>query len=168
MCIEIKTARLSLRLLSEQDLDDIASLGADPEVRAFFPAGTVTREQTSVRLTELMDIYARYKIPGFVMHCRHSGDLIGRCGFGLTEKQEVEVGYLLHKSYWGQGYASEATSALLQWAKQHLDTPEIIGFAPVDHLASQRVLQKCGMSYYKNDIAHGVECRFFRISNACS
>jgi RimJ/RimL family protein N-acetyltransferase len=44
-------------------------------------------------------------------------------------------------------------------------TDYIIAFAPVEHVASARVMQKCGMQHYKNDNAKGVACCFYRIRN---
>lgn len=83
----------------------------------------------------------------------------------MLENNEVEVGYLLHKNYWGKGYATEALNALLNWAKKNIKRQYIIAFAPTHHVASQRVMEKCGMTLYKTDIAHGVECKFYRIKN---
>ena len=95
----------------------------------------------------------------------NQGEFIGRCGFGPVETGEIEVGYLLHKKFCRQGYASEALAVLLEWARKNIKMDYIIAFAPVEHIASQRVMQKCGMEYYKNDIAKGVACCFYRIKN---
>lgn len=43
------------------------------------------------------------------------------------------------------------------------ETESIIAFAPEEHLASQRVMQKCGMQFYKQDLGHGVKCHFYRM-----
>jgi [ribosomal protein S5]-alanine N-acetyltransferase len=94
-----------------------------------------------------------------------SGEFVGRCGFGPIETGEIEVGYLLHKKFWGKGLASEVLTTLLEWAKQNINADYIIAFAPIEHLASQRVMQKCGMEHYKNDNAKGVACCFYRVRN---
>lgn len=88
------------------------------------------------------------------------------CGFGPIDTGEIEVGYLLHKVFWGKGYASEALMFLLEWAKENIQAEYIIAFAPVEHLASARVMQKCGMKHYKNDNAKGVAGCFYRIKNS--
>ena len=44
-----------------------------------------------------------------------------------------------------------------------IQTESIIAFAPEEHLASQRVMQKCGMQFYKQDLGHGVKCHFYRM-----
>lgn len=55
--------------------------------------------------------------------------------------------------------------AIHKWAKQNINPNYIIAYAPVEHIASQRVMQKCGMQHYKDDVAKGVACRFYRVKN---
>lgn len=97
------------------------------------------------------------------MFNNNTNEFIGRCGFGLVATGEIEIGYVLHKKFWGQGYATEAVCALLEWAKNNINAEYVIAFAPLEHEASQRVMQKCGMQYYKTDFGHSVSCKFYRI-----
>jgi len=161
--IIIETKHLHLRLLTHDDLEYIAGLHSDPEVRRFFPDGTQNIEQTKARMDSLIDFYQKQGLPNFVMFLKASMEFVGRCGFGLIDTGEIEVGYLLHKKFWGKGYASEALAALIEWANQNIKTESIIAFAPEEHLASQRVMQKCGMQFYKKDLGHGVKCHFYRM-----
>lgn len=161
----IETSRMKLRLMSEHDLDYLAELNADPEVRKFFPDGIQDKEQTRLRIKEFMAFYEEKGLPCFVMFDKESKVFIGRCGFGPIETGEIEVGYLIVRKFWGMGYASEALVALLEWAKKNINVEYIIAFAPILHKASHRVMEKCGMTYYKDDIGHGVECKFYRINN---
>ncbi len=161
----IETKRLGLRLFQQSDIDYLAELDSDPDVRQFFPDGTQNREQTEARMTDFISYYKDKGLPCFVMFELESGEFIGRCGFGSVETGEIEVGYLLHKKFWGKGLASEVLTTLLAWAKQNINADYIIAFTPVEHVASQRVMQKCGMEHYKNDTAKGVQCSFYRIKN---
>lgn len=162
---DIKTTRLGLRLLQMNDLDLIATLHADPEVRKYYPGGTLTREQTEIRMEELISYNAGLGLPNFVMFDLQTGEFVGRCGFGPLESGEIEVGYLIQQKLWNQGYASEALRSLLDWAKKNINTEYVIALTPNEHVASQRVMQKCGMSQYKNEMAYGVPCVFYRIKN---
>jgi len=159
----IKTKHLGFRLLQQEDIQYLAELNSDPDVRRFFPDGIQNREQTEARINELISYYEKHKIPCFVMFDLQSGEFVGRSGFALTETDEIEVGYILQKKFWGKGLASEALAALLQWARHNIAAEYIIAFAPIEHHASQRVMQKCGMEYYKKAIAKGVECCFYHI-----
>lgn len=165
MPLEIKTARTVLRLINESDLESVAALNLDPDVRQFFPDGIQTKEQTRQRLCEFMNFYEKLGLPGFVILDKASNEFIGRCGFGPLETGEIEVGYLIAKKFWGKGYASEALAALLSWSKRNIKADFIVAFAPINHKASHRVMEKCGMEYYKDEMGHGVECKFYRIRN---
>lgn len=165
MPLEIKTARTVLRLINESDLESVTALNLDPEVRQFFPDGIQTKEQTRQRLSEFRDFYERLGLPGFVILNKTSNEFIGRCGFAPIDTGEIEVGYLIAKKFWGKGYASEALNALLNWAKKNISADFIIAFAPINHKASHRVMEKCEMEYYKDETRHGVECKFYRIRN---
>ena len=161
----IETKRLGLRFLQKEDIDYLAKLNSDPDVRQFFPDGTQNREQTELRLNDFISYYETKGLPCFVMFELESGEFVGRCGFSPVESGEIEVGYLLHKKFWGKGLASEVLTTLLEWAKQNIYADYIVAFAPLEHIASQRVMQKCRMEHYKNDTAKGVQCSFYRIKN---
>ena len=161
----IKTKRLGLRPFQQSDIDYLAELNSDPDVRQFFPDGTQNREQTEARMNDFISYYKEKGLPCFVMFELESGEFVGPCGFGPVETGEIEVGYLLHKKFWGKGLASEVLTVLLEWAKQNINADYIIAFAPIEHVASQRVMQKCGMKHYKNVSAKGVQCSFYRIKN---
>jgi RimJ/RimL family protein N-acetyltransferase len=161
----IKTKRLGLRPFQQSDIDYLAELNSDSDVRQFFPDGTQNREQTEARMNDFISYYKEKGLPCFVMFDLESGEFVGRCGFGPVETGEIEVGYLLHKKFWGKGLASEVLTTLLEWAKQNINADYIIAFAPVEHIVSLRVMQKCGMDHYKNDNAKGVQCSFYRIKN---
>lgn len=162
---EIKTERTILRLITEDDLEPVAELNSDPEVRKYFPNGVQTREQTRNRIKEFISFYEKHGLPCFVILDNSSHEFIGRCGFGPIETGEIEVGYLIAQKFWGMGYASEALQALLSWAKNNIPKDYIIAFAPINHKASHRVMEKCKMEYYKDDIEHGIECKFYRTKN---
>ncbi|AUH72401.1 GNAT family N-acetyltransferase [Legionella sainthelensi] len=163
--LQLETPRMILRLMNETDLEHLAELNMDEEVRKFFPDGVQTREQTQRRIQEFMAFYRNHGLPCFVIWNKLTHEFMGRCGFGPLEKGEIEVGYLLARKFWGKGYASEALNALLDWSKHHIDSEYIIAFAPIEHKASQRVMEKCNMTYYKVDLGHGVMCKFYRINN---
>ncbi len=164
MKLEIRTKRMMLRLLEQGDIDYLAELHSDPEVFKFFPDGTRDREQTTSRVADFIGYYEKHGLPTFLMFDLETGDFIGRCGFAPVANGEIEVGYVTHQKFWGRGYASEALIAMLEWAREKLNTEYVIAMAPVEHHASQRVMRNGGMLFFKNDIAHGMPCCFYRIN----
>jgi RimJ/RimL family protein N-acetyltransferase len=63
-----------------------------------------------------------------------------------------------------QKESDKILKTLLSWAQENLDVPQIIGYAPIDHKASQRVMEKCGMTYFKTekDPIYGTVCAFYQ------
>jgi RimJ/RimL family protein N-acetyltransferase len=162
---QMKTKRLGLRFLQKEDITYLHPLESDPEVKQFFPDGARDRAKTEDMINRFITAHLEKNLPCFLLFDLESGEFIGRAGFGLTETGETEVGYVLHKKFWGKGFASEAVTVLLEYAKKHIDVDYIIAYADTGNIGSTRVMEKCGMTYYKTDIAKGIECRFYRIKN---
>ncbi len=158
----LETERLRLRPIQKLDFEDLCILDSDPDVRRYFPEGALEIEQIA---REVDRFVMEWKTLGFGMFAaieKNNNHFIGRCGFAKLESGEVEFGYLLLKEYWGQGYATEASKALLEWGVKNIPTDHIVGFAPANHLASRRVLEKCGMQYHKMDIYQDIVCVFYQ------
>ena len=98
------------------DLDALAVLYRDPDVRRYFPEGTLTYEQTKEELDWFInEHYTKYGFGLWATIHKASGAFIGRCGllpWKIDGRDEVEVAYLLAKEYWGQGLATEARKPL--------------------------------------------------------
>jgi RimJ/RimL family protein N-acetyltransferase len=76
--------------------------------------------------------------------------LIGVAGLKhLDELGEVDIGYRLLPRYWGCGLATEAARAAIDYGFRVLHLPRIIGLVDAPHVASIRVLEKCGLVYEK-------------------
>jgi RimJ/RimL family protein N-acetyltransferase len=157
----MQSERLGFRLLEKRDLEDLKRLDQDPEVRAFFPDGVLSAEQIKERILTSRASFAESGFSDFAVVERDTGQFAGRAGFALTEWGDVEVGYVFLKEYWGRGFAQEALSVLLDWAKQNIRVPRIIAYAPTAHRASLNVMKKCGMRYVKSDTARDLVCDFY-------
>ena len=156
----LMSRRIGFRMLEEDDLQNLVKLDMDPEVRAFFPDGVSTPELLRKKISRSRASFSEKGFGEFSMTELKTGRFIGRAGFAGLEDGEIEVGYLLLKEYWGQGLASEALVALLDWAGKSLPVPRILAYAPVGHQASLGVMRKAGMRYLKTEIAQGVNCEF--------
>lgn len=161
----IETKRLGLRFLEEADIDYLEELEKDAEVKKYFPDGARDRSKTEAMIKKFISYHENNGLPCFLIFDFESGEFIGRAGFGITEDNNIEVGYVLHKKFWGKGIASEAVSALLKYARAHINTDYIMAYADIGNIGSTRVMEKCGMQYYKTGIAKGIECRFYQIKN---
>jgi ribosomal-protein-alanine N-acetyltransferase len=149
--------------MEEAELERIFQLENDPEVRAFLPSRTISKEKIKLEILENKALYDQFGIGSFTLYYLKDCDFVGRAGFDLSKEGEVEVNYMISKKYWNKKIGQETLSALLQWASTNITfVDKIIGFTPINHLASQKVMERCKMQYQFNDYVDGIECRFYR------
>ena len=73
--------------------------------------------------------------------------LVGVVGLARRDGPLLELGYWLGRPYWGRGYATEAASATVQWARDAHDVRAIVAGHFEDNPISGRVLEKAGFLY---------------------
>lgn len=159
----IKTERLGLRFIRKEDAKYLEDLDSDPVVKEFYPEGTLDAREISLFIKESIASCENKNLPCFVIFTLDPCDFVGEAYFGQLNTGEIKVGYLLHQKHWNKGYATEILNALLEWAKQYIDTDYIIAFADKNNTASFHVMENCGMHFYKNDNYLDMECQFYRI-----
>ncbi|MEE1820415.1 GNAT family N-acetyltransferase [Streptomyces sp. SP18ES09] len=148
---EILTPRLLLRRWNDDDLVPMAEINADPEVMRWIGDGSVRD------LDETADAIERYEEEWdeegfglFAVELLGSGELIGFAGLSVPDflpevLPAVEIGWRLGRPYWGQGYASEAAHAVLEFALQDRGLDRVIAIAHTGNRASENVMRKLGM-----------------------
>jgi ribosomal-protein-alanine N-acetyltransferase len=148
--VVLETERLVLRRLTMADLDPLARLYADPDVRRWFPDGVRTYEETREELAWIIDVYyGRYGYGLWATILKETGAFIGRCGllpWDIEGRIEVEVAYLLDKDHWGRGLATEAARAIVDHAFATLPVERLICMTDPENGASRNVAVKVGMS----------------------
>lgn len=149
----LETPRLYLRRLLPTDLDALFALYSDPQVRRYFPEGTLTYQETKEELEWFLNGHPQYPDLGLwaTIH-KPTGQFIGRCGllpWTIDGRQEVEVAYMLTKACWGQGLATEVARGIARYAFEQLGYSRLICLIDRDNAASIRVATKIGMSFEK-------------------
>lgn len=71
--------------------------------------------------------------------------VIGACDLTLEDIYTADLGYILARDAWGQGYATEIAYTLLHAGFAQLDLQRVFAFCDIHHLASVRVLEKAGL-----------------------
>ncbi|KAF3057092.1 hypothetical protein GL218_06016 [Daldinia childiae] len=113
----IRTERLIIRPYTEEDLDGIYAIRTQPEVMHFSAVGQIDASKDETRTSYL----ARYLPPNDIRTYNNilclasTGEIIGMGGMPKTDLffGWPEVGYMLKKEYWGQGYATEFVRAFI-------------------------------------------------------
>jgi RimJ/RimL family protein N-acetyltransferase len=78
---------------------------------------------------------------------RRDTTVLGACGIAERAGAEPEIGYWLAVAFWGEGYATEAARAVIDYAFDVLGYEVLRGGARVSNPASRRVLEKCGFQW---------------------
>lgn len=152
MQVLLETDRLILREFTADDADLLVDLDSDPEVMFRITGGRPTsREEIEGDvLPAFLNYYARGNKFGFWAAIdKRSRKFLGwfhlRPGPGHSD-EEPELGYRLLRAFWGQGYATEGSAALIAKAFTDLGATRVLAETMVAHTASRRVMEKCGMT----------------------
>ncbi|MET7333067.1 GNAT family N-acetyltransferase [Nonomuraea sp. NPDC005650] len=142
----LETERLLLRRFTESDADLLFALHNDPEVMEFLNGGRPTPREVIVG-----DTLPAFIATGFFAAVgRPSGEFLGwfhlRARKG-TPDDEPELGYRLHRSAWGRGYATEGSRALIDKAFRELGARRVFAQTMAVNVRSRRVMEKCGLRF---------------------
>jgi [ribosomal protein S5]-alanine N-acetyltransferase len=145
------TERLTLRHFHILDAEAMYRVFGDSEVMRFGD-GVQTKEWVQTWLHTCLERY--YRTWGFGPYAvveKQSQDVVGYCGLfyfpDVNGQPEVEIGYRLARSAWGQGYATEAARAVRDYAFSTLGLKRLIAIIDPSNTASIRVAEKIGMCY---------------------
>ncbi len=148
---EFETPRLRLRALAEEDLRTWPQVTSDPEVTRHLGGATLSREETWRRLLATAGSWAIFGYGYWAVERKDDGRMIGHAGFADFKRDIMpsieglpEMGWVFARDLHGQGYASEATAAALQWADRELAGQTFSAIIHPENRPSIRVAEKAG------------------------
>lgn len=144
--LNLLTPRLRLRAFQLDDAIALHTFTSDPEVTRYTPWEPHTPAQTRELLNLWMKSSVQTSLHLGIELCIE-GALIGWIGFPVLnrETQTGTFGYVVARTFWGQGFATEAARALLHWGFHEQGLRVISAVCAVENAASIRVLEKLGM-----------------------
>lgn len=84
---------------------------------------------------------------------KHTGQVIGCVGFYHRDgRSEIELGWIVRRSHWSNGFASEAARAAIDWTWRTRKAEHIISLIRPDDERSKRVAEKVGQRFEKQDV----------------
>lgn len=162
--IILDTERTYLRELCEGDYAHLCGILQDAETMYAYEHAF---DDDEVRgwLDKQLKRYADDGIGLWAMADRKTGVFIGQVGLTWQDTdrgEELEIGYLLKKSFWHQGYATEGACACREYAFQVLNRERVVSIIRDNNYASRRVAERVGMQkehtfikhYYNIDMPH--------------
>jgi RimJ/RimL family protein N-acetyltransferase len=171
----IETERLLLEPLDESRLEDFVALTSDPDTMRYWRLGGAFMRDVAER--NFAGSLARLQEHGFGR--RWIVARANRAGLGFTDTkhfgqscddvspEEVEIGWMLTPSVWGQGYATEAGRAVRDEAFERLELQSIVAVHHPENAASGRVMEKLGMAFERDVVGRdGWPYRLYRLTRA--
>ena len=161
----IRTPRLLLREMTEDDFPALHVILSDPETMRYYPQ-PYDEAGTRRWIAWCRDSYAKH---GFGLWAvTLDGEFIGDCGISMQPingQWLPEIGYHIRKDHWRKGYASEAAAACIRVAFEQFGFPAVYSYMNADNEPSRRTAMKNGMTQVDayDDPHHGA-LRVLRIT----
>lgn len=148
---QLLSQRLSLRLVNNSDLENIHELHSLPETDRYNTLGIPQNvQETESIIKSWIAAYHLRHLKEFIFVIEQTSDrqFIGLIALklGSSKFKTGEVWYKLHAKHWGQGFATEALNAVLEFGFQELQLHRIEAGCAVDNIGSIKVLEKVGMT----------------------
>lgn len=162
----IETERLLIRPFKESDIPSYAAIVADAEVTHFLGDGHLQSPDEAAEYvhkhirSEAQNGYSRYAL----WH-RHSECLVGICGFAQLSSG-VDMGWRVGRTFWGNGFATEAAREVLRYGRSVLNLSPIFVTVAVENRRSLRVVEKLGLHEYDIVQVGDWRCRRYVVSRS--
>ena len=158
----IETERLYLRQWQASDFVVFAAMNADPEVMKYFPK-LLSATVSDIIANKCQQLIEENGWGFWALSLKEGSDnndaFIGFVGLNQTHAEMsfapcVEIAWRLRKEFWGQGYATEAARASLDFAFSELALDEVVAFTAVINQRSQLLMKRIGMTDTQDNFYH--------------
>ncbi|ELV8693082.1 GNAT family N-acetyltransferase [Vibrio vulnificus] len=148
----LETERLILRSFEHSDAEQVSVLAGDKriaEMTANIPHPYEVSDAISWIETHEIGFASGESIVYAIVH-KESLELIGAVSLPSLKDGQGILGYWLGVDFWGQGYATEASKALIEYAKESHGLRELKVMHLVGNDRSKSVIDKLGVTYVEN------------------
>lgn len=169
---ETETKRLRLRPPTADDFESLSPLQQDAEMMRYMSDGHVfTPEETRSWLTLNAELRNETGFSVWAADLKPELTFVGWLGITAPRwfpelMPTPEIGWFIDRTYWGQGLATEGALAAVEFAFEKLEIERLIGIYNPENLASRRVMEKIGMTFWK-ELPHpryGFPLRIYEIT----
>lgn len=143
----LTTNRFDLRLVSLDDAEAIFEMRSDPQTMAYIPRPIAkTVDDATALIQSMLDCMSKEECLTWSICFKNNPKLIGTVGYWRLKPADfrAEIGYLLHRDFWGQGIMFEVLPPVLDFGFNQMACHSIEAVIDPDNVASARLLEKCG------------------------
>lgn len=149
--VVLETERLQLRHFAPGDIAALEAVLGDPIAMQWYSA-PFDHDGVTAWIERNINRYQHEGHGLWAMILKSSGELIGDCGCVMQEvegKQAIEIAYHVRRDLWGNGYATEAARACIEFAFNKLGAQRVISMIRPGNVNSRRVAEKNGLTCEK-------------------
>lgn len=140
-----ETSRCIIRELTKDDMNALYEILIDKETAKYLQPKPGSKEEELDKLVSYAScVYPFFSYGYWGVFDKKTGELIGRAGFKEGE-YPLEAGYVIKRSHWGKGLATEVLQGLVLYAQEELGCSELFANIDENNKASLRVAEKCGV-----------------------
>jgi RimJ/RimL family protein N-acetyltransferase len=152
----IETPRLRLRPLTDADMEPFLAMAADPEVMRYVSPTPVPRASAEAAATHYRRLLETTGYGYWAIEVNGGASFAGiillqDVNFTAAFTPAIEVGWLLPREHWGNGYATEGGRTALRYAFTTMKLDEVVALTTASNIPSQRVMQRLGMTHDPHD-----------------
>ena len=155
MALRVETERLLIRGWTEDDIDPYADMASDPEVMRYIgngePRGRDYAEEFVRRMIRLHEERGWIR---FAIEHGETGRFMGFCGYEMQD-EVLDFGWRYARQFWGGGYGSEASLAVLGIGRETYGLTGIESQSYPENVGSIRIIEKLGMTYLRESVSFG-------------
>lgn len=140
----LETTRLKLREIELTDLDFIADLLGNAQVMRYWPK-CFSREEAREWIAKQRNRYQKDGFGYWLIIEKKTERPVGQAGlmkFEIEGNREIGLGYIIHRTFWQKGFATEAASGCIHYAFRRLNEPRVIALIRPENEPSKNVAQK--------------------------
>jgi RimJ/RimL family protein N-acetyltransferase len=174
MTTKFESDRLVFREIIPEDETRLFEMDSDPEVCKYLgvkPLHDIW--QTREMIHSIRQQYMDYGIGRWAVVLKdrdngeqQTGGLIGWAGLKFIKKlngfeDNYDLGYRFIRRYWGNGYGYESAKAWVDFGFNEMKLARISAYIDVNNIASQKILEKCGLTFVNTFLDQGDVCAWY-------
>lgn len=161
----VETSRLLLRPPQTSDVQTMMEIHQDPDVIRYLGTGVPGGLAVAWRNVAMM--IGHWHMRGYgpwIITSKASGEILGRAGLWHADGGPgIELGWMVRRSEWGRGIATEAGRAALLWAWEHIQTDHIISVIHASNAPSIRIAEKLGQRLEVTEKVDGADVHTYGV-----
>jgi RimJ/RimL family protein N-acetyltransferase len=145
----LESQRTELRRIQISDYENMRELESDPLVMKFVPFKVPqTEQQTRNRLEQqISKLIADEPFGIWVAELKRDSSFIGWFMLRPVSEGELELGFMIVQTKWGQGLTTEISQTLVNFARRHPKIEKLTAKTNIENIASMKVLEKTGFKF---------------------